>query len=145
MLVRECLRNAPITVPPECTLEEAAGLMGQHGVGCLLVASGGELLGIVTDRDIVVRAVSTGQSLHAHIATVMSEHPTVIQGSADIFEAIKALRDAGVRRLPVLEDTEIAGIITYDDLTVWLVLELGAVTTPIAGELIHSPTDHPSR
>ena len=90
MLVRECLRNAPITVPPECTLEEAAGLMGQHGVGCLLVASGGELLGIVTDRDIVLRGVSTGQSLHAHIATVMSEHPTVIQGSADIFEAIKA-------------------------------------------------------
>lgn len=119
--------------------------MGHHGVGSLLVVSGGELLGIVTDRDIVVRAVSTGQSLRAHVATIMSEHPTVIQGSADIFEAIKILRDAGVRRLPVLEDTEIAGIITYDDLTVWLVLELGAVTTPIAGELLHATTDHPSR
>jgi CBS domain-containing protein len=144
MLVRECLRKAPITVPPECTLEEAARLMGHHGVGSLLVVSGGELLGIVTDRDIVLRAVSTGQSLHAHIATIMSEQPTVIQGSADVFEAIKLLRDAGVRRLPVLEDTEIAGIITYDDLTVWLVLELGAVTTPIAGELLH-PTGDPSR
>ena len=138
MLVRECLRKAPITVPPECTLVEAAQLMGHHGVGSLLVVSGGELLGIVTDRDIVLRAVSTGQSLQTHIATIMSEQPTVIQGSTDVFEAIKVLRDAGVRRLPVLEDTEIAGIITYDDLTVWLVLELGAVTTPIAGELLRS-------
>jgi len=145
MLVRECLRKAPITVPPECTLEEGARLMGHHGVGSLLVVSGGELLGIVTDRDIVVRAVGTGQSLDAHIATIMSKQPTVIQGSADVFEAIKALRDAGVRRLPVLEDTEIAGIITYDDLTVWLVLELGAITTPIAGELLHSTTDHSFR
>ena len=66
MLVRECLRKAPITVPPECTLEEGARLMGHHGVGSLLVVSGGELLGIVTDRDIVVRAVGTGQSLDAH-------------------------------------------------------------------------------
>jgi CBS domain-containing protein len=145
MLVRECLRKAPVTVPPECTLEEAGGLMAHHDVGCLLVVSGGDLLGIVTDRDIVLRAVSTGQSLHAHVATVMSEHPTVIQGSADLFEAIKALRDAGVRRLPVLEDTEIAGIITVDDLMVWLVLELGAVTTPIVGEIIHSSTNRSFR
>jgi CBS domain-containing protein len=145
MLVRECLRKAPITVPPECTLEEAAGLMGHHDVGCVLVVSGGELLGIVTDRDIVLRSVSTGQSLHAHVATIMSEQPTVIQGSADIFEAIAVLRDAGVRRLPVLEDTEIAGIITVDDLLVWLVLELGAVTAPVVGELIRSSADQPFR
>jgi CBS domain-containing protein len=109
------------------------------------VVSGGELLGIVTDRDIVLRSVSTGQSLHAHVATIMSEQPTVIQGSADIFEAIAVLRDAGVRRLPVLEDTEIAGIITVDDLLVWLVLELGAVTAPVVGELIRSSADQPFR
>ena len=136
MLVRECLRKAPVTVPPECTLEEAAGLMATHEVGALLVVSGGELLGIVTDRDIVIRAVSTGQSSRTHVATVMSENPTVIQGSVDIFEAFKILKDAGVRRLPVLEDGEIAGIITVDDLLVFLVLELGAVIAPVAGEIL---------
>jgi CBS domain-containing protein len=138
MLVRECLRKAPVTVPPECTLEEAAGLMGSHEVGCLLVVSSGELLGIVTDRDIVIRAVGTGQSLHTHVSSVMSETPTVIQGSADISEAFKLLRDTGVRRLPVLEDGDIAGILTVDDLLVFLVLELGAVITPVAGEIIRS-------
>lgn len=141
MLVRECLRKAPVTVPPECTLEEAAGLMGHHGVGSLLVVSGGELLGIVTDRDIVIRGISTGQSSRTHISTVMSEQPTVIQGSADIFDAVQTLRDAAVRRLPVLEDDEIAGIITFDDLMVWLVLELGAVTMPILGDVIRATTE----
>ena len=136
MLVRECLRKSPVTVPPECTLEEAAGLMGTHEVGSLLVVSGGELLGIVTDRDIVIRAVSTGESLRTHVSAVMSESPTVIQGSADIFEAFKLLRDAGVRRLPVLEDDDIAGILTVDDLLVLFVLELGAVVSPVAGETI---------
>jgi len=110
--------------------------MATHEVGALLVVSGGELLGIVTDRDIVIRAVSTGQSSRTHVATVMSENPTVIQGSVDIFEAFKILKDAGVRRLPVLEDGEIAGIITVDDLLVFLVLELGAVIAPVAGEIL---------
>jgi CBS domain-containing protein len=110
--------------------------MGTHEVGSLLVVSGGELLGIVTDRDIVIRAVSTGESLRTHVSAVMSESPTVIQGSADIFEAFKLLRDAGVRRLPVLEDDDIAGILTVDDLLVLFVLELGAVVSPVAGETI---------
>ncbi len=136
MLVRECLRKSPITVPPECTVEEAAGLMATHEVGSLLVVSGGELLGIVTDRDIVIRAVSTGQSLRVHVSTVMSETPTVIQGSADIFEAFTLLKKTSVRRLPVLEDNEIAGIVTVDDLLVFLVLELGAVLTPVAAEMV---------
>ena len=66
----------------------------------------------------------------------MSETPTVIQGSADLFEAFKILRDAGVRRLPVLEDSEVAGIITVDDLLVCFVLELSAVVTPVAAEML---------
>ena len=65
--------------------------MGHHGVGSLLVVSSGELLGIVTDRDIVLRAVSTGQSLHAHIATIMSEQPT----NAGVPQDLNGLEDIG--------------------------------------------------
>ncbi len=138
MQVRECLQKAPVTVPPECTLEEAAGLMGRHGVGALLVVSGDELQGIVTDRDIVIRGVGTGQPLRSSVRSVMTEQPTSIEGSADILEAFKVLRDIGVRRLPVLEEGEIAGVITFDDLLVRLVLELGALTTPVASEIVRT-------
>jgi len=137
MLVRECLRKAPVTVPPECTLQEAAALMGSHDVGSLLVVSGGDLLGIVTDRDLVVRGVGAGKRLSTHVRALMTERPIVIQGSADVLEAINTLRDSGIRRLPVLEQDEIAGMITFDDLLVWVVLELGAVATPVAGEIAH--------
>jgi CBS domain-containing protein len=137
VLVRECLRSAPVTVPPECTLMEAAALMGSHGVGSLLVMSGDQLRGIVTDRDIAVRGVGAGQSPDTHVREVMTDRPVSIQGSADILEAFQTLKDAGIRRLPVLEDADLAGIITVDDLLVWLVLEFGAVMSPVAHEMAH--------
>jgi CBS domain-containing protein len=140
MLVRECLHRAPVTVPPECTIEEAAHLMANHRVGSLLVVRGGELQGIVTDRDIVVRGIACGQTPDSHINAVMTESPTVIQGSADVLDAFKILKDIGVRRLPVLEENDVAGIITVDDLLVHVVVELAALTSPIVGESNHQQT-----
>ncbi len=136
MRVSECLHEAPVTVPPECTLEEAARLMGTRGVGSLVVVSGGEVVGIVTDRDIAVRGVGSGRALTTRVKAVMSENLVTIQGSADIFDAYRLLKDAGVRRLPVLEDGDLGGIITVDDLLVALVLELGAVVSPIVKEVL---------
>jgi CBS domain-containing protein len=114
---------------------EAAALMGSHEVGSLLVMSGERLCGIVTDRDVAVRGVGTGQTSDTPVSEVMTDEPVSIQGSADIFEAFQLLKDAGIRRLPVLEDGDLAGIITVDDLLVWLVLEFGAVVSPVAKEL----------
>jgi CBS domain-containing protein len=136
MLLRECLRKSPVTVPPQCTLQEAAGLMASHGVGALLVMSGDELAGIVTDRDIALRGVGCGLSCSEHVDTVMTDAPITVQGSADILEAFRILRDARVRRLPVLEEGEIAGIITVDDLLVWLAAEFAAIASPVAGDVL---------
>ena len=137
MLVRECLRSAPVTVPPTCTLAEAAGLMGSHGVGSLLVVDGDRLVGIVTDRDIAVRGLGQGKAPTADVGSVMSADPVTIQGSADVFEAFRVFKTATGRRLPVLEDEDLAGIISVDDLLVSLVVEFGAVMSPVAQELVH--------
>jgi CBS domain-containing protein len=135
MLVRECLRSAPVTVPPVCTLAEAGRLMGSHGVGSLLVVDGGALVGIVTDRDITVRGTGAGLEPAAMVHSVMSPDPVTIQGSADVLNAFAVFRNAGARRLPVLEEDELAGIISIDDLLISLVAELGAVLSPVAQEL----------
>ncbi len=137
MRVSECLHEAPVTVPPECTLEEAARLMGDHGVGSLIVMSGDQVVGIVTDRDIAVRGVGMGRALKTPVKEVMSEGLVTIQGSADVFDAYRLLKDSGVRRLPVLEGGDLGGIITLDDLLMVLVLELGAVVSPIAKEILN--------
>ena len=137
MLVRQCLRSAPVTVPPGCTMTEAAALMGAHGVGSLLVVDGGRLVGIVTDRDITVRGVAERLAADTAVEGIMSSDPVTIEGSADIFEAFVAFREAGTRRLPVVEEEDLAGIISVDDLLTSLVMEFGAVMAPIAQELVH--------
>ena len=136
MLVRECLRKAPVTVPRQCTLKEAAGLMRDHGVGALLVLSGDQLVGIVTDRDLALRGAGRGLAPDELIEEVMTGTPITIQGSDDLLDAFGVLRRAGVRRLPVLEESEIAGIVTVDDLLVWVVGELAAVATPVADSVL---------
>ncbi len=138
MLVRDFLRKAPITVPPQCSLAEAARLMSDHDVGDVLVMSGEQILGIVTDRDIAVRGVGSGRGFEKTIADVMTEHPITIEGSADIFEAYRLLKEVGVRHLPVVEDGELGGIVTMDDLLIALVLELGAAVSPVAAEVLGS-------
>ena len=137
MLVRECLRSAPVTVPPGCTLEEAGQLMGSHGVGSLLVVDGDRLVGIVTDRDITVRGTGEGKPLTTDVGSVMTADPVTIQGSVDVFQAFKVFRSSTARRLPVLEEEDLAGIISVDDLLVSLVAEFAAVMTPVAQELRH--------
>jgi CBS domain-containing protein len=137
MLVRECLRTAPVTVPPGCTLEEAGRLLGSHRVGSLLVVEGDRLVGIVTDRDITVRGVGEGLPSSTAVEKVMTADPVTIQGSADVFEAFTVFKTASARRLPVLEEKDLAGIISVDDLLLSLVVEFGAVMSPVAQELIH--------
>ena len=137
MLVRECLRSAPVTVPPGCTLQEAGQLMGGHGVGSLLVVEGDRLVGIVTDRDITVRGTGEGKPPKADVGSVMTPDPVTIQGSCDVFEAFKVFKTATARRLPVLEEEDLAGIISVDDLLISFVVEFGAVMSPVAQELVH--------
>jgi CBS domain-containing protein len=137
MLVRQCLRTAPVTVPPGCTLEEAGQLLGSHQVGSLLVVDGDRLVGIVTDRDIAVRGVGQGMPPSAAVEAVMTADPVTIQGSDDVFAAVEVLKTANARRLPVLEDTDLAGMISVDDLLLSLVAELGSVLSPVARELVH--------
>jgi len=74
----------------------------------------------------------------------MTAHPVTIEGSADVYEAFGAIKEAGVRRLPVLEDGDPGGIVTSEDLVVALVLELGAVASPMAREVL-GPQSRPER
>ena len=112
--------------------------MGSHGVGSLLVVEGDRLVGIVTDRDITVRGTGEGKSPTAEVGSVMTPDPVTIQGSADAFEAFKVFKTATGRRLPVMEDEDLAGIISVDDMLIALVVEFGAVMSPVAQELYHS-------
>ncbi len=112
-------------------------MLGSHRVGSLLVVDAGRLAGIVTDRDIAVRGVGEGRPSSATVESVMTADPVTIQGSDDVFAAFTVFKTASARRLPVLEDKELAGIISVDDLLLSLVEEFGAVMSPVAKKLVH--------
>jgi len=112
MKVRELMTTEPITVEPDTTLGEVATLMKQEDCGSIPVVEAGRLVGIVTDRDIVIRGVAGGTDPKTQrVSTIMSADPVTIGADDDVTEAEKIMADRQIRRLPVIEDGRLVGII----------------------------------
>lgn len=131
MPLSDLCRENLVTIEPNATLLDAARLMKEKHVGDLLVVgreqhSSPELMGIITDRDILL-ATTDGCSLHdKRVAAVMSRNPQTVNGRDGIYKATNIMREKSVRRLPVVgDDGQILGIITADDLYQLLIGELG--------------------
>ncbi|MEY9877577.1 CBS domain-containing protein [Streptacidiphilus sp. MAP12-33] len=109
--------NAPtVTVGPGDTVRQAAVCLDTHGVGCVLVTVDGVPLGVVTDRDLAVRALATGLEPQAPVSLVMSEPVVTLDAEADLAEAYRMFRRSGVRRLPVVSGGRLVGLLAVDDL-----------------------------
>ncbi|MEK6207559.1 MAG: CBS domain-containing protein [Chloroflexota bacterium] len=112
MKVRELMTKQPTTVEPDAKLGEVATLMKQEDCGSIPVVEGGRLVGIVTDRDIVVRGVASGKDpKNQRVSEVMSADPVSIGPDEDITAAEKVMGDRQIRRLPVVEGGKLVGII----------------------------------
>jgi CBS domain-containing protein len=136
MEVRRFIRKDPVSVSRDRTLAEAADLMARHSVGALVVTAGGRVAGILTDRDIVVRSLSRGKVLEDQVKDVMTTDVATVDASADVSEAIALMRKRGVRRLPVVDGDVLVGVVSVDELLIWLVTMLGAITTPVLDEVL---------
>jgi len=104
----------------------AAQRMRTHRVGCLVVEDSGQPVGIVTDRDLVLRVMAEGRDpSRTTVREVMTQTPATIARTADIDAALRRMREAGARRLPIVDDKgKITGIVTSFDLIGLLAFEL---------------------
>ena len=128
--VDEIAREADevVTGSPDETARELAETMRDENVGSVVVVEAGEPVGIVTDRDIAVRGVAQERDLDAVTADeIMTEDLVVVNAHDEINELIDTLDAAGVRRMPVVEGDDIAGIVTLDDIAVLLAVELDGI------------------
>jgi CBS domain-containing protein len=114
--VRDVMTPGPIGVDYDQSVGEAARAMRDWGVGAILVVSNGSLYGLVTDRDLVVRAMAEGRAADEPVGPLSSANLIGVDADADVHEAMRLMRQHGVRRLPVLEDGQIAGIVSLGDL-----------------------------
>jgi signal-transduction protein with cAMP-binding, CBS, and nucleotidyltransferase domain len=106
----------PIGVDYHQSVGEAARAMRDWGVGAILVVSNESLYGLVTDRDLVVRAVAEARGAEEPVGPLSSGNLIGVDADADVHEAMRLMRQHAVRRLPVLEDGQVAGIVSLGDL-----------------------------
>lgn len=113
MQVRNYMTGAAAVTHPDEPVVAAARLMRMRGIGALPVCEDdGTLAGMLTDRDIVVRCVSSGGDPGAvTVRSIMSRDPVTVEAGADIRRAMETMRAAQVRRLPVTEGGKLAGIL----------------------------------
>ena len=105
------------TASPEMTLRDVGAMMREGDMGAVPVVDGGKLVGIVTDRDIVVRAVAEGKDPSTPISEVMTSEIFSVRADDFVFEAIRLMGDKQIRRIPVVTEAgELAGIISMADI-----------------------------
>ncbi|QES47043.1 CBS domain-containing protein [Streptomyces venezuelae] len=132
--------SAPaVSVDGTTTIGEAARLMDIHGVGCLVVTEGEVLRGIVTDRDIAVRAMAPGLDRDEPVAEVMTTPTVTVDVADDIHAAYRTFRNSGVRRLPVLDGQRVVGMLTVDDLLMDVFRRVADLLGPIAWSVLEEP------
>jgi CBS domain-containing protein len=108
---------APVTVPLTAPIRAAAALMRDAQVGDVLVVDGERLIGIVTDRDLVVRGLAEGADPDiVSVAEVATASPVTVGPQDDPAEAVALMRRHGVRRVPVVEEGVAVGVVSIGDL-----------------------------
>ena len=117
MRVSEIMTNAAVIDQPDDTLSEAARKMWEQQTGSLLVMDGDDLVGIVTERD-VLKAVATGMAVDdTRISQVMSKDLVTVGPGTSLREAAKVMAERWIRHLPVLDNGKLVGVISQRDLS----------------------------
>ena len=120
MKIREMMTKGTHSVRPDTSVVEAAGLMRLHDIGVVPVCDGGRVIGMLTDRDIVVQVVADGKDPRQALARdVMSTGSITVFDDQDVDEAVELMEKYQVRRLPVLtRDSKLVGIVSLGDVAV---------------------------
>ncbi len=117
--VSEIMTVAPHTVEATAPALDAARAMRDGDVGAIVVLDGGDLYGIVTDRDVAIRLVAERRDpATTTVGDIASREPTAIDSDRSEEDAVALMRERALRRLPVVEDGQPVGILSLGDLAV---------------------------
>ena len=117
--VEQIMTTNPRTVNVDDTVRDAAVVMRDSDIGDVIVTEDGQVTGILTDRDVVVRAVAEGRDAEStSVADICTTGIQAIEPDASIDDALRMMRDADIRRLPVVKNGRPVGIVSLGDLAV---------------------------
>lgn len=117
--VRDVMTENLVTLPRSAPLADAARRMKEADIGDVIVMSNGDMCGVVTDRDIVVRAIAEGKDPQsATLEEICSHEVVTIAPDDSVAKAVQLMRERAVRRLPVVEAGRPVGIVSIGDLAI---------------------------
>jgi CBS domain-containing protein len=117
--IRDVMTPNPTAMPAMATVSDAARAMRDADIGAIVVLNQDQICGIVTDRDIVVRAIAEGREpASTSLADICSQDLTILSPSDTVEDAMRLMGDRAIRRIPVVEDGRPVGIVSLGDLAV---------------------------
>ena len=117
MQVRELMTTRIVSVEPLTTVKDAALLMNKHNIGSVPVVENGAVRGMLTDRDIVVRCVAEGKDATSiKVNDICSSGAVTVRSSQSVKDAMHVMSTEQVRRLPVVDDGKIIGMLSFADI-----------------------------
>lgn len=133
-------RKDAVSISSDAAVGKAAQMMADENVGDVVVTEDNEIVGIITDRDLTIHLLTDdhgtnvlGGELGADltVSDVMTKDPMTIESQARVPRLLHHMNQANIRRVPVVDDGELTGIITFDD----LVVHLAGESTHVAAQL----------
>lgn len=119
--IQDVMASDPVTVPAQAPLVQAAEKMRDQRIGDVLVLDGDQVCGVVTDRDLVVRGLAEQREpTTTPVGEICSRQLVTVRPDDDTDRAVQLMRQHAVRRLPVMRDGELVGIVSIGDLAVEL-------------------------
>jgi CBS domain-containing protein len=137
MGIEDLVKKPPVSLPADARCIEAAEAMREQNVGSIVVAEGGKPLGVITDRDLVVRVMARNEDPgELTVGEVMSKDPGFVFRTRSIDEVVATMRQLGVRRIPVVDENgELDGLVSMDDLLVAISRQLEDLAAVIEREI----------
>jgi len=119
MKVKDCMCGEVCWVKPDTKLYEIAKIMEQNHIGCVPVCNDqNNIVGIITDRDIILRGVACDKDVkHTNASEIMTTNVCTCNQEDDIYDAELKMANNQIRRIPVVDNNKVIGILTFGDLT----------------------------
>jgi len=115
--IKDVMTLNPTTCEPQASVVDAAKVMAQEDVGSIPIVEGDRLIGVVTDRDIVIRVVAEGRDLQSTtVGEIASRDLVTVSPDEDLDRALELMAENQVRRVPVIEGDTLVGIVAQRDI-----------------------------
>jgi CBS domain-containing protein len=143
--VKDIMKTNVISIDSSKSIKEAACMMDESNVGCVIITKDNTPIGILTERDFVKRIAAKNKDLSSSLSEVMSSPLTTINSDETVWEAAEKMKRNRIHKLPVLDYNKVSGIITTTDLVEICSMGSDSSMRDICDQILMRMKDTPSK